>query len=151
VLGGDLERTQTLGPEDFEGGPELSDGLGSRAIQALGPVAPLGDEARVLQHAKVLRDRRSRNVESARDVADRQLLARDEAKDLAASRFTECGKWVDFLSVSGFLPSVKALAPRVVTDSRRNHYLAGRSPRTELARALLPKGRTHRAAVSTHI
>jgi len=83
----------------------------------------------------VLRDRRPGDVEAARDVADRQLLARDETKDLAASRFTECGKWVDFLSVSGFLRSVKALEPPVATDSRLNHDRTGRSPSTPLARA----------------
>jgi hypothetical protein len=69
----------------------------------------------------MLRDRRPRDVETARDVADGELLARDEAKDLAASRLTDCGKWVDFSSVSLFLPSVKALARPIVTDSRLNH------------------------------
>jgi hypothetical protein len=122
MFGGGLERTQALGPEHFEGRPELSDGLRSRPIQALGPVPSFGDEARVLEDAEVLRDRRPRDVETARDVADGELLARDEAKDLAASRFTECGKWVDFSSVSLFLPSVKALGRphrhRFTTQSR---------------------------------
>jgi len=108
VLGGDLQRTQTLGPEDLEGGPELRDGLGSRAVQALRPVPPLGDEAGLLQDAEVLGDRRPRDVEAARDVADRELLARDEPKDLAASGFAESGKCVDFLRVSRRLLIVKA-------------------------------------------
>ena len=137
MLRGVLQRTQALGPEDFEGRPELSDGLGSRPIETLGPVPPLGDEARVFEDAEMLRDRRPRDVETARDVADGELLARDEPKDLAASRLTDCGKWVDFSSVSLFLPSVKALARPIVTDSRLNHDRSGCSPGTAQARAFL--------------
>jgi hypothetical protein len=88
VLGGSLQRTQTLGPEHLEGCPELSDGLRSRAVEALRAVAPLGDESRLLEDAKMLGDGRPGDVETARDVADRELLARDEPKDLAASGFT---------------------------------------------------------------
>src|SRR5467141_3656299 len=137
MFGGGLERTQALGPEHFERRPELSDGLRSRPIQTLGPVPPFCDKARVLEDAEVLRDRRPSDVEPARDVADGELLARDEAKDLAASRFTECGKWVDFSSVSLFLPSVKALARHIVTDSRLNHDRSGCSPGTALATAFV--------------
>jgi hypothetical protein len=137
ALGGVLQRTQALGPEDLERGPELSDGFRSRAVQALRAIPPQGDEAGVLQDAEVLRDRRPRDVEAARDVADRELLARDQAKDLAASRFPEGGKWVDFSSVSWFLPSVKAVGTPGVTDSRRNHDRSGHSPSTPLARAFL--------------
>jgi len=74
----------------------------------------------------MLGDGRSGDVEAARDVADRELLARDEAKDLAASWFTEGGKCVDFLRVSARLLTVKALTPFGVTDSRPNHDRTGR-------------------------
>jgi len=83
----------------------------------------------------MLRDRRPGDVEAARDVADRELLARDEAQDLAASRFAKGGKCVDFLRVSRRLLKVKTSAQRVGTDSRPNHDRSGRSPRTLLARA----------------
>jgi hypothetical protein len=135
TLRGDLQRTQTLGPEDLEGRPELGDGFGARAVQALRPLPPLGDEAGLLQDAKVLGDRRPSDVEAARDVADRELLARDEAKDLAAAWLAEGGKCVDFLRVSRRLLKVKAGARLVGTDSRLNHDRSGRSPRTQLARA----------------
>jgi hypothetical protein len=134
MLGRGLERTQALGPEHFERRPQLSDGLRSRPIEPLGPVPPFGHKASVLEDAEVLRDRRSRDVETARDVADGELLARDEAKDLSASRFTKRGKWVDFSSVSAFLPSVKALTRPIVTDSRLNQDRSGCSPGTALAR-----------------
>ncbi len=113
----------------------MGDGFRSRAVQALRAVTPLGDEAGFLQDAEVLRDRRSRDVEATRDVADRELLARDEAKDLAAPRFTEGGKCVDFLRVSRYLLIVKAAQPFVVTDSRLNYDRSVCSPRTILARA----------------
>jgi hypothetical protein len=138
VLRGSFQGTQTLGPEHLEGCPELSDGLRSRAVETLRPVAPFGDESRLLQDAKVLRDRRSGDVEAARDIADRELLARDEPKDLAAPGFAEGGKSVDFLRVSARLLTVKALRRSVVTDSRLNHDRTGRSPCTALARAFLP-------------
>jgi len=66
----------------------------------------------------VLRDRRPGDVKAARDVADGELLARDEAEDLAASRFTQSGKCVDFWRVSARLLSVKAarLAPSPIHD-----------------------------------
>jgi len=100
VLGGCFESTQALGPEDLEITPELGDGLGPGAIKALRPVSALGDQARLLQDAQVLGDRRPRDVEPAGDLADRELLARDEAKDLAAAGLTECGKSVDIWRVS---------------------------------------------------
>jgi hypothetical protein len=119
ALRGSLQGTQTLGPEDLEGGPELSDGLGTRTVEALRPVTTLRDQARLFEDPEVLGDRRTRDVEAARDVADRELLARDETKDLAAARLTECGKRVDFASVSVSLPTVKALlrAPSPIHDS----------------------------------
>jgi len=100
VLGGGFESTQALGPENLEVGPELGDRLRARAIEALRAVPPLGDQPRLLQDAQVLGDRRSRDVEAAGDVADRELLARDEAKDLAAAGLPKCGKCVDILRVS---------------------------------------------------
>ena len=133
MLGGDLQRTQTLGPEDLERGPELGDGLGARSVQALGPVAAVGHEAGLPQHAEVLGDRGSRDVEAARDVADRELLARDEAKDLAAPRFAEGGKCVDFSRVSRRLLIVKAAVRPAVTNSRLNHDRSDRSPGRPLA------------------
>jgi hypothetical protein len=73
----------------------------------------------------VLRDRGPSDVEAARDVADRELLARDEPKDLAAAWLAECGKRVDFLSVSASLRTVKAVLVAAVTDSRLNHDRSG--------------------------
>jgi hypothetical protein len=70
VLGGGLERTQALGPEDLEISPELGDGFRPRAIQALRPVPPLGDQARLLQDAQVLGDGRPGDVEAAGDLTD---------------------------------------------------------------------------------
>ena len=55
----------------------------------------------------MLRDGGPSDVETARDVANRELLAGDEAKDLAASRLSEGGKCVHFLRVSPGLLSVK--------------------------------------------
>jgi hypothetical protein len=100
ALGGSFEGTQALGPEDLEITPELGDGLRSGAIEALGAVSPLGDQPGLLQDAKVLGDRRPRDVEAAGDVADGELLARHEAKDLAAAGLTEGCKSVDILRVS---------------------------------------------------
>jgi len=54
MLGGGFQRTQTLGPEDLEGGPELGDGFRARAVQTLRAVAPFGNEACLFQNAKVL-------------------------------------------------------------------------------------------------
>jgi hypothetical protein len=85
LLGDDLERTEALGPEDLEVGPELGDGLRPRAIEALRAVSPLGDESGLLEDAEVLGDRGPSHVEAARDLADRELLARDEPQDLAAA------------------------------------------------------------------
>jgi hypothetical protein len=83
----------------------------------------------------MLGDGGPRNVETARDVANRELLARDEAEDLAASRFAECGKCVDLPSVSLSLPKVNASRSgrrhRFRTESRPNRQFtahpAGRS------------------------
>src|SRR5438067_10297681 len=130
---GGFQRTQTLGPEDFEGRPELGDGLGPRAVEALGPLAPLGDEAGLFQDAKVLRDRGPGDVEAACDVADRELLARDEAENRAASRFTECCKSGDFWSVRGSFRSVRAPARVRWTACARKQARSGCSPRTRLA------------------
>jgi glutamine synthetase len=141
VLGGGLERTQTLGPEDLEVSPELGDGFRPRAIQAFRPVPSLGDQARLLQDAQVLGDGRPGDVEAAGDLTDRELLARDESKDLAAAGLTECGKSVDILRVSARLRTVKATSRPFVTDSGLNHDRTGRSTRTSLARAL-PKRTT---------
>jgi hypothetical protein len=100
ALGGSLEGTQALGPEDLQVTPELGDGLRSGAIEALRAVSPFGDQAGLLQDAEVLGDRRPRDVEAAGNVADGELLARDEAEDLAAARLTKGCKSVDFLRVS---------------------------------------------------
>jgi hypothetical protein len=121
MLRGGLERTQTLRPEDFERGPELRDGLRSCAVQALRAVPPFGDEAGVFQDAQMLRNRGPRYIEAARDLPDRELPARDETKDLAATGLAEGGKCVDFLRVSGRLLTVKAQRRPSVTDSRLNH------------------------------
>jgi hypothetical protein len=134
MFGGGFQGTEALGPEDLEGGPELGEGLGPRSIEALGSVAPFRNEARLLQHAKVLRDRGPCDVEASGDLRHREFLARDEAKDLAAAWLTQCCKRVYFLSVSRPLLNVKAAARVFVTDSRRNHDRTVRSPRARLAR-----------------
>jgi hypothetical protein len=139
ALRGSLQGTQTLGPEDLEGGPELSDGLGTRTIEALRPVTTLRDEARLFEDPEVLGDRRTGDVEAARDVADRELLARDETKDLAAARLAKCGKRVDFASVSVSLPTVKAMLAAAVTYSRLNHDQTGCSRGKRVARAFATK------------
>ena len=69
----------------------------------------------------MLGDRRPGDVEAARDLADGELSARDEAKDLAAAGLAEGGKCVDFLRVSRHLLKVKVAARHAVTDSRLNH------------------------------
>jgi len=96
VLRGSFQGTQALGPEHLEGCPELGDGLGSRAVQTLRALAPLRHQACLLQDAEVLGDRRPRDIEPPRDVADRELLAGNQAKDLAASGLTKGCKCVDF-------------------------------------------------------
>jgi len=138
---GGLQRTQTLGPEDFEGCPELGDGFRPRPVQALRPVSTLGHETGLFQDAKVLGDRGPGHVEAARDVADRELLARDETEDLAAPRFAKCGKSVDFWSVSRFLPSVKALGgppspihDRITTDPAVHSARNWREPSPRILR-----------------
>jgi hypothetical protein len=141
VFRGGFQRTQTLGPEDLEGRPELGDRLRARAVESLRAVASLGDEAGLFQDAKVLRDRGPGDVEATRDVADGELLARDEAEDLAPSWFSECGKCVDFLRVSLNLQNVKAYSAIVVTDSRLNHDQSGPLPRTSLARRFSSRSR----------
>jgi len=116
VLGGSFEGTQALGPEDLEITPELCDGLRSGPIEALRAVSPLGDQTRILQDAEVLGDCRSRDVEAAGDVANGELLARDEAKDLAAAGLTEGCKSVDIFEGKSPLTDRQAARRAFVTD-----------------------------------
>ena len=126
MLRGSLQGTQTLGPEHLERCPKLGDGLGSCTVQTLRALAPLRHQACLLQDAEVLGDRRPRDIEPPRDVADRELLAGNQAKDLAASGLTKGCKCVDFLRVSACLLKVKTLGGFLVTDSRPNHDPTGR-------------------------
>src|SRR2546426_1372951 len=94
LLRGCLQRPKALVPERFEISAELGDRLRARAIQALRAASALGHEARLLQDTEMLRDRRPRDLEAARDLPDRELGRGHQSEDLAPPRFPERGEGV---------------------------------------------------------
>jgi len=94
LLRGGLQRPKAVVPEPFEVHAELGDGLGARAVQALRAAPAFGHEARLLQDTQVLRDRRPGDLETARDVPDRELRRGDQSEDLAPPRFPKRGESV---------------------------------------------------------
>src|SRR5437899_3359299 len=78
-----LQQAQVLVPIRLKVGPQLRDALRPRPIQAPRPVPSLTHQARLLQHAKVLRDRRTSHLEMAGDLARGELRRPHQAQDLA--------------------------------------------------------------------
>ncbi len=84
TLGGALEAFEAVVPEAFEKGAEFFQPLRAGTVQAAGTVASFAHEASLLEDAQVLRDRGARDIEVTGDLARGELLAPDEAEDLAA-------------------------------------------------------------------
>jgi hypothetical protein len=84
-LDGLFQHRQALVPE----GPQEREHLGEprlvRSIQSARAIAPLVKQAGGLQHGQVLGDGRSGDGEPGGDLAGWQLLAPDQAEDLAAA------------------------------------------------------------------
>src|ERR1051325_9975184 len=81
-----FERLQPIAPELVQERLQLREPFGSGSVQAPGAVASLAHEPRLLQHAQVLGDRRTRQREVRRDLARGQLLIRDESQNRAPVR-----------------------------------------------------------------
>src|SRR4051812_30117954 len=86
MLGGSLEGPQRVIPVGVEERAELAKLLRDCAIQTARPVPPLAHEARLAQHAQVLRNGRTSDVEVAGDVPGAPFRRPDKAQDLAAAR-----------------------------------------------------------------
>src|SRR5687767_8791891 len=82
-FGSIFEGGQALVPERPEEREHLGEPLLPRAVQAPGAVPPLGDQAGFLEHGQMLGDGRAGDGELFGDGAGRELLAPDEAHDLA--------------------------------------------------------------------
>src|SRR5262245_48432717 len=91
-FGGLLERGQALVPERLEEREHLGQPLAPGAVQTAGAVAPFLDQAGGLENGEVLGDGRPGDREALGDGAGRELLAPDEAYDLAAARLGEGAK-----------------------------------------------------------
>ena len=59
------------------------------AVEALRPLAAVDDEPRLAQHAQVLRDRGTRDLELGGDLSGTELPARDELENAPAVRLGE--------------------------------------------------------------
>src|SRR3954469_9971089 len=97
-----LQRLQPLVPELLEEGLQLDEPLRTRAVEAPGAVASLAHEPRLLQHAQMLRDRRSRQVEVRRDLTGRQLRIGNESENRPPVR---CGDGFQRSLHGGYLSS----------------------------------------------
>src|SRR5207245_8843363 len=73
-------------PQPAKGRLQRTQRSAGRARQAAGADSALMNQARLLEHAQVLRDGGPADVESARDVARRPLFAPDQPQDLTAPR-----------------------------------------------------------------
>src|SRR5256714_2404860 len=83
-LGGLLEALEAGRKHVGQEGVQVGEALGPHAVQASRPLAPLADQARLLEHLEVLGDRGLGHVEARRDVAGAALAAGEQAQDLAA-------------------------------------------------------------------
>jgi hypothetical protein len=77
------------GPHRVDLGAHLGQALRPRAVPAAGTVAALVHQARLEQHAQVVRDRLPRDVEALGDLAGGALAVRDQRHHLAPARVRE--------------------------------------------------------------
>src|SRR3954463_10475535 len=73
-----LELGEAERPEALQELLELPEALRTGAVEAPRPLTPLAHETGLLEYAQVLRDRRSRDVETRRDLTSGQLAIADQ-------------------------------------------------------------------------
>ena len=74
---------ELLVPKSLQIAAEIRQHFRTRSVEAPGARASLGEQPRVHEHAKVLGDRWSGDLEMVGDVTRRQLAVTDELKDLS--------------------------------------------------------------------
>jgi len=84
-LGSVLQPLETIAPETVEEAPELGKPVRASPVETPGSVAPLGEQASVLQHGQVLGDSRPRHLEAGGDLPRAQLAFPHELEDVAAA------------------------------------------------------------------
>src|SRR3954454_17218267 len=84
-----LELGEAERPEALQELLELPEAFRTGAVEAPRPLTPLAHETGLLEYAQVLRDRRSRDVETRRDLTSGQLTIADQLEDLPSPRLRE--------------------------------------------------------------
>src|SRR5215207_2758190 len=97
------QHVEALPPELVQEGPQVAQPFRACAIEALRALPALVEQARLLQHAEVLGDRRARHGEVRGDLAGGELAFAHQLEDLSAAGLGEGvqrGLHTSYLSIS---------------------------------------------------